>query len=263
VVIKGKAGKARAGYAERFGVKKVCKGIVMQIIITDLTRFSKKDKIVCIAGINSESGECIRPMPYIKTERCKELSILPGAILSGNFTEPPKIELPHVEDRFYDNLEFIGPCTSEQFKQILLNSENKSVESGFNVELSAGQKYIPLNTIPSKSIITISTSPSNIHVMRSQFKEDSIKLIFTDTLGKEFRYMPITDLGFYEYALKNTKVATGIQQLNKFLRSQDQIFLRLGLSRPYSAPDGREGFWIQVNGLYTFPDYLNELRSYT
>ncbi len=49
----------------------------MQIIITDLTRFSKKD-IVCIAGINPESGECIRPMPYIKTERCKELGILPG-----------------------------------------------------------------------------------------------------------------------------------------------------------------------------------------
>jgi hypothetical protein len=229
------------------------KKLLIEIIITDLTRFSNKPDIVCIAGINPESGECIRPMPYIKSERCKELNILPGSVLSGNFTRPPKIDTPHGEDRFHDNLTSRGHCTSEQFKEILSNSESPSVESGFGVELSAGQKCIPLNTIPPKSIITISVCPPNICIVQGQYKADTIKLLFTDKSGKEFRYLPVTDLAFYEYVLKNSKDAADISRLNSFLRSQNEIFLRLGLSRPYLAPDGREGFWIQVNGIYTFP----------
>jgi hypothetical protein len=40
----------------------------MEIIITDLTRFSNT-KIVCIAGINIKTNECIRPLPYITFEK--------------------------------------------------------------------------------------------------------------------------------------------------------------------------------------------------
>ena len=54
----------------------------MKIIITDLTRFANKD-IVCIAGINPETNECVRPMPYIKKASCKTINILPGAIIEG------------------------------------------------------------------------------------------------------------------------------------------------------------------------------------
>jgi hypothetical protein len=57
----------------------------MKIIITDLTRFANKD-IVCIAGINPKTNECIRPMPYIERASCEKLNILPGAIIEGDFT---------------------------------------------------------------------------------------------------------------------------------------------------------------------------------
>jgi hypothetical protein len=53
------------------------------IIVTDLTRFTRPD-IVCTAGIDITTGECVRPMPYIKTDECKRLKILPGAMLSGD-----------------------------------------------------------------------------------------------------------------------------------------------------------------------------------
>lgn len=43
----------------------------MEIVITDLTRFSNSE-IVCIAGINQETGECVRPLPYIKLAECKK-----------------------------------------------------------------------------------------------------------------------------------------------------------------------------------------------
>ena len=51
--------------------------------------------------------------------------------------------------------------------------------------------------------------------------------------------------------------------LNEFIQSQDVIFLRIGLSRSYKAPNGKEGFWMQANGIYTFPNYLEEIRSYS
>jgi hypothetical protein len=42
----------------------------MKIIITDLTRFANPD-IVCIAGINPDTNECVRPMPYFKKALCR------------------------------------------------------------------------------------------------------------------------------------------------------------------------------------------------
>ena len=56
----------------------------MEIIITDLTRFSNPE-IVCIAGINMATSECIRPLPYISVADCKRLNILPGSKLEGVF----------------------------------------------------------------------------------------------------------------------------------------------------------------------------------
>jgi hypothetical protein len=35
----------------------------MDLIVTDLTRFAKDD-IVCIAGIELKTKQCIRPLPY-------------------------------------------------------------------------------------------------------------------------------------------------------------------------------------------------------
>ena len=89
----------------------------MKIIITDLTRFANKD-IVCIAGINPETNECIRPMPYIQKASCQKLNILPGAIIEGDFT-PCACTAPHIEDKDRAKLKFLGPCSSEQFKSIL------------------------------------------------------------------------------------------------------------------------------------------------
>jgi hypothetical protein len=57
-----------------------------KIIITDFTRFSKKE-ILCTAGIEVGTDECIRLMPYLQTSKCRELNMLPGVILTGNFKD--------------------------------------------------------------------------------------------------------------------------------------------------------------------------------
>jgi hypothetical protein len=234
---------------------------VRKIIITDLTRFSNRE-IVCVAGIDIESGSCIRPMPYLKFERCKELNMLPGAILTGEFVPTPNIVSPHVEDMDYKKLSFQGHCSATEFLNILRNSCFPSVEEGFDCELEKGQKHIPLETNLCRSIITIRLDPNNITVIQDSFNEKKIKIHFIDGAGKEFSFISITDLGFHNYAEKNYHEANGYLDINMFFKEQTEIFIRVGLSRYYKAPNGREGYWIQVNGIYTFPNFDTSIRSY-
>ncbi len=114
----------------------------MDIIVTDLTRFSKDD-IVCIAGIDVKSTQCVRPLPYIKKATCKKLKILPGAILEGKFTKPKSIDKPHIEDMHYEGLSFKGPCTSEEFESVLKATTYPSINEGFDGKIPAGTKVIP------------------------------------------------------------------------------------------------------------------------
>lgn len=72
------------------------------LIITDLTRFSTGNPKVCIAGLDQKTGECIRPMPYLAFTECSKLGILPGGILTGEFTPIPTRTPPHLEDYFID-----------------------------------------------------------------------------------------------------------------------------------------------------------------
>lgn len=101
-----------------------------RIIITDLTRFSNRE-ILCTAGIDTDTGQCVRPMPYLRVDRCKELNMLPGAALTGEFSRPIDVEAPHIEDMNYKNLTFHGQCEPEEFRKLLSNSSFRSIEEGF------------------------------------------------------------------------------------------------------------------------------------
>ncbi|MDT8318113.1 MAG: hypothetical protein RQ824_09015 [bacterium] len=232
----------------------------MEIIITDLTRFSRPD-IVCIAGINPDTNECIRPLPYLAITKCRRLNILPGAKMAGNFVPIP-CPAPHTEDKNYlGPLTFNGPCSTEEFKVVLEATKSPNVQEGFSVQIPFGQKHIPINNQPQKSIVTISVTPRDISIVPDSFNPGKIKIIFTDSSGQEFRYLAITDLGFYNYAEKNK--GDNFANLNNFIHSQSEVFIRVGLSRAYESQDGRNGYWLQINGIYMFPEYLEEIRCYS
>lgn len=50
--------------------------------------------------------------------------------------------------------------------------------------------------------------------------------------------------------------------MNYHVQSQQELYLRIGLSRPFQAPNGKNGYWLQVNGIYTFPEYMDYIRCY-
>ena len=232
-----------------------------KIIVTDLTRFSRED-IVCIAGIDIESGECVRPLPYLPISECKRLNILPGAILSGKFRPAQNIELPHSEDMHYEDLKFLGSCQDTEFKRILSISCSQSIEQGFGVNLDNFQKHIPTESKPSKSIITISVKPSQLEIVQDGFDKTKIKINFSDKDYKNYRFLAITDYGFYHYAQNHYQITANYDEINNVIKQQEEIFLRIGLTRFYKNQAGNQGFWLQVNGIYSFPDYFKAVRKY-
>lgn len=229
-----------------------------EIIVTDLTHFENKD-IVCTAGICSETGECIRPMPYLHLKDCERLKILPGAILSGDFRAVSNVTAPHTEDRHYQNLKYLGPCTPESFQEVLENSLSESVCSGFNVQLEFKQKHIPSEQELTLSIITLKIRPCNVELVEDGFNPGKIRINFIDNDNMRYKYWPITDLGFYNYLSEHMDELSNI---NNFIQDQEDLYLRVGLGREYVSKDGRRGYWLQINGIYTFPEYHEGIRSY-
>lgn len=234
----------------------------MDIIVTDLTRFSNED-IVCIAGIDVKSNQCIRPLPYLKKSACKKLKLLPGTILAGKFTKPKHVDKPHTEDMSYTNLSFKGPCSSEEFENVLKASTYPSISEGFDDKVPVGTKVIPPDDPPARSIITLKLKPSQIEIVRTKFDLKSLKLNIKDNDERKYLYLSIADLGFHNLALSKQKDPDYTDGLNEFISRQQKVYLRIGLGRRYKNPhDGRDGFWIQVNGIYTFPEFMTKVRTY-
>lgn len=232
----------------------------MQIIITDLTRFKNQDK-VCTAGVTSD-GTVIRPMPYLSTERCRELDIHPGGILEGDLKLSGSAA-PHIEDATFSTLNFNGPCSTTAFRDVLEATLFPSMSEGFGVKVCPGQKCIPMESAPVRSLITIKVQPWSFSVVQNSFDTSRLKAHFSDGAGTELSFVGVTDRGFYDFAQQHSSEPSKISELNQFIQSQKELYLRLGLSREYKADDGRNGYWIQLNGIYTFPDYLKYIRCYS
>lgn len=238
----------------------------MEIIITDLTRFSNPD-IVCIAGINTETNECIRPLHihsphYIALSDCRELNILPGAKLEGDFVNNNNRGAPHVEDRSHAGLKFNGACTADEFHQVLEHTTTTSIAAGFGYLFPEGGKVIPHTNPPQKSIITLKVQPSQIRIVKDSFNNGKIKLNLMDNDDRRFSYLPITDLGFYSYAMQHFNNVDFPERINRFIDEHKELYLRVGLSGRYTSND-RDGYWLQINGIYTFPNFDTEIRSYS
>lgn len=228
-------------------------------IVTDLTRFNNPEE-VCIAVIDNETGQCLRPIPYLKSQEVAELNIHPGAILSGDININPSAPNPHVEDASWDKLKYHGPVSGEGFKSILDRSLSNSVASGFGITLTENQKHIPVGVQAICSIVTIKIPPAALSIHEDQFKPGRIRASFTDAEGHYFSYLAITDRGFYDYAKQHQNDGQ-LRNVRQFIQSQEELYLRVGVSRQYQSGD-RNGYWLQVNGIYTFPNFYEEIREY-
>lgn len=219
----------------------------MDFVVTDLTAF--RDGRVCIAGIDEETGNCIRPEPYLTREQCLELDIRPRRILRGQMTRFPDTKPPHVEDRRCPSPTPVGWKTSERFQEILAGTARDSVCAGFGCEVPVGQKYFPKEDPPGHSIITF--RPSSVQLVMDNYGK--LRTHVVETSGREFPFLPVADLLLREYVFGQEDHSAACRQVSVHVQRQDAVFCRIGIGRPKRLDDGRDGYWLQLNGLYSFP----------
>jgi hypothetical protein len=237
---------------------------VNDIIITDLTRFGNRDYL-CVAGLTLDGKQCIRPLKnfngkdpaYLTYDGCRKHNVLPGTILRADFQKPASIDAPHFEDSIIasDKISVVRAASSDEFKQALDASAFHSVSSGFGVAMNGGKKYSVQLATPARSIITLRIAPKNFTVFEDKYGK--LRAHVTDSTGTNYQYLSVTDLGFFDYVGNpDTRRMTAAEALAA-IHKQQELYLRIGLSRAYEG-----SLWLQVNGIYTFPNYSLVLRQY-
>jgi hypothetical protein len=233
------------------------------LIITDLTQMPDGNQ-VCVTGIN-KNNTCIRPVcdtGFLKSYLYinKKLSIKPKAKIGFNLT-PNNIKPPHIEDKAFDpnNLVTYGVCNDIEWEQTLKNTSYKKVQDIYNGLLQEDSWVKP--GAQTRSIATLSM-PNEISVQLTEaFGKLKYRLSFIDFSGTKYD-CPVSDLAFRELSYKRIKKEsqphlTVAQDLTTLLKTTDRIYLRLGLARPFKiSPETDPRCYLQVTGIYTFPDYL-------
>lgn len=205
------------------------------------------------------TGQCLRPIPYLKSETVRKINMHPGAILDGELIPNRDVKNPHLEDATYKSLKYVGVASTEDFKAILDKTLSPSIAAGFGVQFLADQKHIPVGQQANCSIITVKISPNDLNILEDEYNPGRIKASLTDGAGHSYRYLSITDKGFFEFAQKHQKDGK-LNELRTSLRSQREVYLRIGVGRQFQVGQ-KDGYWLQVNGIYTFPEFLEEIRS--
>lgn len=242
----------------------------MRIIITDLTRFQNPD-IVCLAGVDPDTGRCVRPMlengsklDYFPFAVVKNHKIIPGSCLDGNFVAVNSAQAPHVEDcRSVGTVHVVESATGDAFRSVLEMTARSTIRESFGAR--------PVNRVfstaqsPAISIATLRLdSPATQFrlIVDSKFGPAKFKAHVIDADGFELSWLPVTDLGFSDHLKKVVDEDPSLYKLNAFLRSQDKLYLRIGLTRQYAPSPDRDGYWVQLNGIYSFPSFRKDLRVY-
>ncbi len=236
-----------------------------EILITDVTRMHA-DR-VCIAGVD-HWGNGVRPiLPYpqqiLESHLYLDDAVLvrPRAVVNL-FVEPqPNCTPPHTEDHTWPSANHIEPlrhADDNVWRTILGKSCHPSVHDIFETELLHKNR----NIAPGSGVRSLGTvRPKTVHqfiyktVEYDGREQRDYRLYFYDQTDTYFPALKITDLALQNYAdylhLEQRLSQEQVSQKLTTIFKRAEIFLRIGLTRPY------EGWcWLQVNGIYTFPDYL-------
>lgn len=234
-----------------------------EILMTDVTQM--REGRVCIAGITHD-GKVIRPHlppPSIYERHLykkRALLIYPRAVLNMHLTPDDDCIPPHIEDYHWENIDdtlYLRELDMPDFAQILDHITYESVQNVFEADIhrnknfQVGTPIRSLGTIRPMSIDDFAFDSFPLKTGRYDYK---YRLSFTDSTGEHFEDTSITDFTFrhyVHYVRRETDAYTMRQRVLASLQQVDQIWLRLGIGRDFQG-----WHWLQINGIYTLPDYL-------
>ena len=232
------------------------------IAITDVTHMWASQ--VCIAGVTPQF-ECVRPVVEGGVQmwdlyKDRTPIIFPGAKVWMDFS-PARITPPHVEDRVFDprSVQFKDAFKGNHWETLLQKTSSESVQAIFDGNLkerrvAPGTRTCSLGTIGAVTIL-------NLDVDVRHDRRTVLRMDFRDASGEVHSGFPVNDLAFrglFSSLLERHRTKSRASNvLMDSLKQADRVYLRIGLARPTQIGRYPETCWVQVTGVYTFPDYLD------
>jgi hypothetical protein len=234
------------------------------LVITDLTRM-RGDRI-CLAGYTSD-GRCIRPeLQYGHfTESWlyhgNDAAVRPFAAIEFELQRPVPCP-PHTENWLVRPGPAVarGQVETRNRRKCLEGTLDTSVASIFGAPIQNEYGRWIAAGEGSRSLGTVRVRVWDVLHERKVEDRWDYRLIFTDSTGQRYK-LAVTDLAFRYFVDRARKLANGsaytaAEQVSRMLRATDAVYLRIGLARGWQKFPDR--CYLQVNGIYTFPDYLDD-----
>lgn len=190
----------------------------------------------------------------------EKLAICPRAKIKFDFHQVP-LKPPHIEDLGFDSnsISYQGFCDDAEWEAVLKASSFRSVQDIYDGCLQENRWMEPgANT---RSLGTVSQIQVTSVNLQEWSGERRYRLCFTDQTGHQYDNVTVSDLAFRAFCdaelNRYSSPLSASQQITELLQSVNRLYLRLGLARPWLNPNtGKVGCWMQVTGIYSFPDYL-------
>ncbi|MGI6481956.1 MAG: dual OB domain-containing protein [Methanobacterium sp.] len=250
-----------------FSLSESSKRTLRRITISDVSKMEHGN--VCLFGFDSENNPIRPEIPYKGISKKYIIDgndnqiIHPFSIVEFDFIRSDP-QIPHTEDHI------INPCfkpvfirqiddhEAEHFLESILDHDVRSI---FGTEIHENRftkKYQgnrSIGTVLVKYVQEISYRRT--YSKKNKTNKHHFKIRFVDFSGDEYE-RPITDCAFQNYYLNTLKLGINPRTLNDKLKSyfnDHKFFIRIGLGRYYN-----NGHWLIATGLYTFPDYKENLQ---
>jgi hypothetical protein len=223
----------------------------MRIVVNHLTRM--RAPRICVAGINPETLEHVRPTTPAYDPITRRLLREHGGVLRvgavvdlGPVTPQPAP--PETEDhRFHtDRARHVEDLGDAEFLGLLDEAASPSLEDAFGPELArVGWKYAVEVGSGDRSLAVVKARRKPLLEVDNRYGR--LQLQFKDP--EQPAYLPVTDVRFFD-ADHVTVRRDVLDDVARRLRGGVAAFLMLGLARAYqSSNDDRERHWLQLNGL--------------
>lgn len=233
--------------------------MIRRITITDLTRM--QGGFVCVAGYD-EAGEAVRlSRPRVlESDLAQEgqAVVFPTAVVECDVREHQP-DPPHTEDYTYGtgSIRLVERLAGPRWSAVLMQALFPTAAALFEQPIchdpgsyvQDGQGPRSLGTLVPRAIKEVSYG-------QDVSGNWDYRLIFMDE--QRWYRLKITDFTWHRYCgvlrgsgKEPSAIATALTAMLK----KRQVFLRLGLSRGWKKFPDR--CFLQINGIYTFPDYLD------
>ena len=247
-----------------------------RFVVTDVTRMGGSN--VCVAG-QFEDGTPVRPVfgpgaDLTEGWLCDRgrVVVRPFALVELDF-QRSRPQPPHTEDWTVDRLyrRQIRLLQEAERRSWLADRDDGELERVFGTKVRQEPGWYVISDTGTRSLATF--RPDAVLGLESHDRPDrpgvwETRLRFA--LGDRFYALAVTDLAFRYYADRaraepGATAAAVDRTLLQMLRDAHRLYLRIGLTRGTWAKYPGHCF-LQITGVYPFPDYLNgccfaDLRS--